>query len=87
MKRSMNVLPLTYSLHPILIDIFQKLKYPKIMAIFAIGMVVTINSTSNEKFPVKTLEDQQKICVAFIKLISTRVVLGHCAICKYIYQN
>ena len=57
------------------------------MAIFAIGVVVTINSTSNEKFLVKTLEDQQKICVAFIKLISTRVVLGHCAICKYIYQN
>ena len=49
--------------------------------------VVAINSTSNEKFLVKTLEDQQKIGVAFIRLISTLVVLGHCAICKYIYQN
>ena len=27
-----------YSLHPILIDIFQKLKYSKIIATFAIGM-------------------------------------------------
>ena len=52
-----------------------------------LAWIVAINSTSNEEFPVKTLEDQQKICVAFIRLISTLVVLGHCAICKYIYQN
>ena len=45
------------------------------------------NSTSNEEFPVKTLEDQQKACVAFIRLISTLCALGHYAIWKYIYQN
>ena len=49
--------------------------------------VVTINNTNNEEFLVKILEDQQKICVTFIRLIITLVVLGHCAICKYIYQN
>jgi len=48
---------------------------------------VTINSTRNEEFPVKTLEDQQKVYVAFIKLISTLGALGHCAIWKYINQN
>ena len=58
------------------------------IAIFAIGIwAVVINNTSNEEFPVKTLEDQQKACVAFIRLISTLGVLDHCAICKYIYQN
>ena len=30
-----------------------------------------INSTSNEEFSVKILEDQQKVYVAFIRLIST----------------
>ena len=49
--------------------------------------VVTINNTNNEEFLVKILEDQQKICVTFIRLIITLVVLGHYAICKYIYQN
>jgi len=48
---------------------------------------VTINSTRNEEFPVKTLEDQQKVYVAFMKLISTLGALGHCAIWKYINQN
>ena len=48
---------------------------------------MTINSTRNEEFPVKTLEDQQKVYVAFIKLISTLGALGHCAIWKYINQN
>ena len=58
------------------------------IAIFAIGIwAVVINYTSNEEFPVKTLEDQQKACVAFIRLISTLGVFGHCAIWKYIYQN
>ena len=33
--------------------------------------VVAINSTRNEEFPVKTLEDQQKVYVAFMRLIST----------------
>ena len=51
------------------------------IAIFAIGIwAVVINNTSNEEFPVKTLEDQQKACVAFIRLISTLGVLSHCAI-------
>ena len=48
---------------------------------------MTINSTRNEEFPVKTLEDQQKVYVAFMKLISTLGALGHCAIWKYINQN
>ena len=51
------------------------------IAIFAIGIwAVVINNTSNEEFPVKTLEDQQKACVVFIRLISTLGVFGHCAI-------
>ena len=33
------------------------------------------NSTSNKEFPVKTLENQQKVSVAFIRLISTLEVL------------
>ena len=58
------------------------------IAIFSIGIwAVVINNTSNEEFPVKTLEDQQKACVAFIRLISTLGIFGHCAIWKYIYQN
>jgi hypothetical protein len=48
---------------------------------------MAINSTRNEEFPVKTLEDQQKVYVAFIRLISTLGALGHCAIWKYINQN
>ena len=35
---------------------------------------MAINSISYKKFPVKTLEDQQKKSVAFIRLISTLVV-------------
>ena len=49
--------------------------------------VVAINSTRNEEFLVKTLEDQQKIYVVFIRLISTLGALGHYAIWKYINQN
>ena len=52
-----------------------------------LSWVVAINSTRNEEFPVKTLEDQQKVYVAFMKLISTLGALGHCAIWKYINQN
>ena len=48
---------------------------------------MAVNSTRNEEFPVKTLEDQQKVYVAFMKLISTLGALGHCAIWKYINQN
>ena len=33
------------------------------------------NNTSNKEFPVKTLENQQKVSVAFIRLISTLEVL------------
>ena len=47
--------------------------------------VVAINSTRNEEFLVKTLEDQQKVYVAFMRLISTLGAFGHCAIWKYIY--
>ena len=49
------------------------------IAIFAIG-IVAINSTRNEEFPVKILEDQQKVYVAFIRLINTFGALGHCVI-------
>ena len=31
------------------------------------------NSTSNKEFSVKTLENQQKVCIAFIRLISTHL--------------
>ena len=48
---------------------------------------MAINSTRNEKFPVKTLEDQQKVYVVFIRLISTLGALDHCVIWKYINQN
>ena len=48
---------------------------------------MAINRTSNEKFPVKTLEDQQKVYVAFIRLISTLGAFDHCAIWKCIKQN
>ena len=33
--------------------------------------VVAINSTRNEKFTIKTLEDQRKIYIVFMRLIST----------------
>ena len=48
---------------------------------------MAINSSNNEEFLVKTLEDQQKVYVAFIRLLSTLGALDHCAIWKYIYQN
>ena len=49
--------------------------------------VVAINSTRNEEFSVKTLEGQQKVYVAFMRLINTLSALGHCAIWKYIYHT
>jgi len=52
-----------------------------------LAWVVAINSIRNEEFPVKTLEDQQKVYVVFMRLISTLGALGHCAIWKYINQN
>ena len=52
-----------------------------------LAWVVAINSTRNEEFLVKTLEDQQKVYVAFMRLISTLGALGHCAIWKYIYHT
>ena len=48
---------------------------------------MAINNTRNEKFSVKTLEDQQKVYVAFIRLINTLGALDHYAIWKYINQN
>jgi len=51
-----------------------------------LAWVVTINSTRNEEFLAKTLEDQQKVYVAFMRLIITFGALGHCAIWKYIYH-
>ena len=39
-----------------------------------LAWVVTINSTSYKEIPVKTLEDQQKNSIAFIRLISTLMV-------------
>ena len=60
-RRSNNVsINNTYSLHSLLIAIFQKLKCSKMVAIFTIGMGCAINSTSYKEFSVKTLEDQQK---------------------------
>ena len=52
-----------------------------------LAWVVAINSTRNEEFLVKTLEDQQKVYVAFMRLISTLGALGHYATCKYIYYT
>ena len=48
---------------------------------------VAINSTSNEKFPVKALEDQQKNPCCIYYMICKVIFLGHCAIWKYIYQS
>ena len=51
-----------------------------------LGWDVAINSTSNKEFPVKILEGQQKVYVAF-RLISTLGALDHYTIWKYIYQK
>ena len=59
----------------------------KKIAIFALAWAVTINSNSNEELSFKTLKNQQKIYIAFIRLIDTLCILDHCAIWKYIYQN
>ena len=48
---------------------------------------MAINSNRNEKFSVKTFDDQQKVYVAFMRLISTLDALGHCVIWKYIYHT
>ena len=52
-----------------------------------LACAIAINIISNKEFSIKPLEDQQKVCVAFIRLISTLGALGHCVIRKYIYQN
>ena len=44
---------------------------------------MAINSTRNEEFLIKTLEDQQKVYIAFMRLIITLGALGHCVIWKY----
>jgi len=48
---------------------------------------MAINSTSNEEFPVKTLEDQQKSMCCIYYMISKVIFLGHCVKVKYSYQN
>ena len=48
---------------------------------------MAINSTSNEKFPVKILEDQQKSLYCIYYMISKVIFLGHCVKVKYSYQN
>ena len=48
---------------------------------------VAINSTSNEGFPVKRLEDQQKSLCCIYYMISKVIFFGHCVKVKYSYQN
>ena len=48
---------------------------------------VAINSTSNEEFPVKALEDQQKSPCCIYYMISKVIFLGLCVKIKYSYQN
>ena len=48
---------------------------------------VAINSTSNEEFPVKALEDQQKSPCCIYYMISKVIFLGHCVKMKYSYQK
>ena len=52
----------------------------KKIAIFALAWAVTINSNSNEELSFKTLKNQQKIYIAFIRLIDTLDALSYCAI-------
>ena len=66
-----------YSLHPLLIAIFQNYKCSKMVT-------VAINSSRNNEFLVKILEDQQKVYVALMRLISTLGALGHCAMEIYL---
>ena len=68
-----------YSLHPLLIAIFQNFKCLK-MIYLLLAWIVTINNTRNDEFLVKILEDQQKVYIAFMRLISILDFLDHYAI-------
>jgi len=57
------------------------------IAIFANGMGCGNNSTSNEEFPVKALEDQQKSPCCIYYMISKVIFLGLCVKMKYSYQK
>ena len=48
---------------------------------------VAINSTSNEEFLVKALEDQQTSLCCIYYMISKVIFLGHCVKMKYSYQK
>ena len=48
---------------------------------------VAINSTSNEEFPVKVLDDQQKSLCCIYYMISKVIFLGLCVKMKYSYQK
>ena len=48
---------------------------------------VAINSTSNEEFPVKALEDKQKNPCCIYYMISKVIFFGLCVKMKYSYQK
>jgi len=48
---------------------------------------MAINSTSNEEFPVMTLEGQLKSLCCIYYMISKVVFLGHCVKVKQDYQK
>ena len=48
---------------------------------------VAINSTSNEEFPVKALEDQQKSPCCIYYMISKVIFFDLCVKMKYSYQK
>ena len=48
---------------------------------------MAINSTSNEEFPVKALEDQQKSLCYIYYMISKIIFFGHYVKVKYNYQK
>ena len=48
---------------------------------------MSINNTSNEEFPVKILEDQQKNLCCIYYMISKVIFLSHCVKVKYSYQK
>ena len=52
-----------------------------------LAWAMSINSTSNEEFPVKILEDQQKSLYCIYYMISKVIFLGHCVKVKYSYQT
>ena len=64
-----------YSLHSLLIATFRKLKCSWWLYLL-LPWAVTINSTSNEEFPVKALEDQQKsLCCIYYSLHSLLIAI------------